>query len=736
MNLVIVEDSELIRTQLIRLLARQPRVNVVGVATEEEEAVNLILSTQPDTVLLDLALSPGSGVRVLERIRQAGCGARIIVLTNNIGSALRQACQALGATAFFDKTTEADKCFELLYSWLPPLPDNELQRLAALLDTRLLDTPEQEVFDDLTRLAAAIAEVPIAVVSLIDQDRQWFLSHFGLEARETSRSIAFCAHAILHNEMLEVPDALEDSRFCDNPLVVGAPNIRFYAGVPLTLVSGETLGTLCVIDNKPRHLTPAQRQALKTLASSVLSEIELRRRVIFLEQEVERRRLAEAHILHLATRDPLTALPNRATFRDRLDQHLRLATRSKQGLAVLFIDLDRFKPINDTLGHDVGDDTLVFMAERLSACLRSSDTVARLGGDEFAVVLPEVADSVDALQVADKIVVALSEPVTVRGHALHLGASIGAAIYPAHGESGAELLRHADLAMYQAKKSGGGRTCLFAQHLSDRAEETQTLDHDLRNALANRQLLLHFQPQAILGEGRLCGVEALVRWQHPHFGLLSPDHFIPLAEERGLIHELGRQVLDMALAQLKLWDEAGLHIPRIAINVSPSEIRPDFAETVEAALFRHGVSPRRLELEITESMLTADGISSIALLNRLRSKGVTIAVDDFGVGYSSLGQLRRLPIDSLKVDRSFVREIEHSPHDIAIVRAIVTMAEALGLRTTAEGAEEEGQMTVLEGLGCDCVQGYFVSHPLAAEALADWLQLFEAAAADPEQAAA
>ncbi len=736
MNLVIVEDSELIRTQLIRLLARQPRVNVVGVATEEEEAVNLILSTQPDTVLLDLALSPGSGVRVLERIRQAGCGARIIVLTNNIGSALRQACQALGATAFFDKTTEADKCFELLYSWLPPLPDNEQQRLAALLDTRLLDTPEQEVFDDLTRLAAAIAEVPIAVVSLIDQDRQWFLSHFGLEARETSRSIAFCAHAILHNEMLEVPDALEDSRFCDNPLVVGAPNIRFYAGVPLTLVSGETLGTLCVIDNKPRHLTPAQRQALKTLASSVLSEIELRRRVIFLEQEVERRRLAEAHILHLATRDPLTALPNRATFRDRLDQHLRLATRSKQGLAVLFIDLDRFKPINDTLGHDVGDDTLVFMAERLSACLRSSDTVARLGGDEFAVVLPEVADSVDALQVADKIVVALSEPVTVRGHALHLGASIGAAIYPAHGESGAELLRHADLAMYQAKKSGGGRTCLFAQHLSDRAEETQTLDHDLRNALANRQLLLHFQPQAILGEGRLCGVEALVRWQHPHFGLLSPDHFIPLAEERGLIHELGRQVLDMALAQLKLWDEAGLHIPRIAINVSPSEIRPDFAETVEAALFRHGVSPRRLELEITESMLTADGISSIALLNRLRSKGVTIAVDDFGVGYSSLGQLRRLPIDSLKVDRSFVREIEHSPHDIAIVRAIVTMAEALGLRTTAEGAEEEGQMTVLEGLGCDCVQGYFVSHPLAAEALADWLQLFEAAAADPEQAAA
>ncbi|MBP8133923.1 MAG: EAL domain-containing protein [Zoogloea sp.] len=732
MNLVIVEDSELIRSQLIRLLARQPRVKVVGIATEEEEAVNLIVATQPDAILLDLALSPGSGVRVLERIREAGCGARVIVLTNNIGSALREACLKLGANGFFDKTTEASECFELLYSWLPPLPKNEAQRLATLQETRLLDSPEEEVFDDLTHLAATIAEVPIAVVSLIDQDRQWFLSHFGLQARETSRSIAFCAHAILHNEMLEIPDALEDSRFRDNPLVVGAPNIRFYAGVPLTLVSGEALGTLCVIDNKPRQLTPAQRQALKTLASCVLSEIELRRRVIYLEQEVERRRLAEAHVLHLATRDPLTALPNRATFRDRLDQHLRLASRGKAGLAVLFIDLDRFKPINDTLGHDIGDDALVVMAERLSACLRCSDTVARLGGDEFAVVLPEVAGSVDALQVADKIITTLSEPLTVQGHALHISASIGAAIFPEHGQSGDQLLRHADLAMYQAKKSGGGRTCLFAQHLSDRAEETQTLDHDLRNALANQELLLHFQPQSALGQGRLCGVEALVRWQHPRFGLLSPDHFIPLAEERGLIHELGRQVLDMALGQMKRWDEAGIHIPRIAVNVSPSEIRPDFAETIEAALFRHGISPHRLELEITESMLTADGITTISMLNRLRASGVTIAVDDFGVGYSSLGQLRRLPIDSLKVDRSFVREIEHSPHDIAIVRAIVTMAEALGLRTTAEGAEEEGQMTVLEELGCDCVQGYFLCHPLPAQEMTEWMQIFEAAAADPE----
>lgn len=721
MNIVVVDDSELIRNQLMRLIAREPRVHVTGFAIEEEQAVNLILTSRPDAVLLDLALSPGSGVRVLERIRRGGSGARVFILTNNTGDVVRLACEKFGISGFFDKSSEADKCLDLLYSHLPPQPDNESRRLEALHAVRLLDSPEAEVFDNLTRLAAEIADVPIALISLVDLDRQWFLSHFGLEARETSRSVAFCAHTILGSEMLEVPDAVQDSRFFDNPLVVGAPYIRFYAGVPLVLPSGETLGTLCVIDRKPRQLNARQRQAIKTLASSALSEIELRRRILYLEQEMERRRTAEAHILHLSTRDPLTALPNRAAFRDRLEQQVRLALRRTTKLGVMFIDLDHFKPINDTLGHNIGDDVLVTVAKRLSACVRTSDTVARLGGDEFAVILPEVSDSTEVLLVAGKIIDALKEPMIIQGNHLHVGASIGAAIFPEHGQLGDQLLRHADLAMYQAKQCGGLQTVLFSRQLGDRAEEMLALDNDLRDALQRRELLLHYQPQVVTGTHRLRGVEALVRWQHPHFGLLPPDHFIPLAEDRGLIHEIGRQVLDMALTQLKAWDAAGLRIPRIAVNISPSEIRADFADMVEAALFRHGIDASRLELEITESALTADGIESMGLLRRLRDSGIGIAVDDFGVGYSSLSQLRRLPVNTLKIDRCFVQEIETSAHDMAIVQAVTTMASALNFVLVAEGVETPGQRAILEQLGCSCCQGFLLSEPLTADALGEWL---------------
>lgn len=726
MNIAIIEDSELIRGQMLRLLSQNSRFKVIGAATEEEEAVNLILSTLPDTVLLDLSLAPGSGVQVLKRIREAGCGARVLVLSNYTGQSLRLACEALGANGFFDKNLELDACLAQLGAWLPPLPDNESRRLEMLHGTRLLDTQEQEAFDNLTHLAAEMADVPIALISLVAEDRQWFLSHTGIESKETSRTVAFCSHAILRAEMMEIPDALKDERFCDNPLVVGMPRIRFYAGVPLILASGEALGTLCVIDSKPRQLSEGQRRALKTLASSVLAEIELRRRIIYLEQESERRRVAEAHILHLATRDPLTALPNRATFQDRLDQHVRFALRRNSSLGVLFIDLDNFKPINDTLGHDVGDDALVTVAERLNVCLRSSDTVARLGGDEFAVVLPELSGSAEAMQVANKIIETLKEPFRAKGHAMHLSASVGAAVFPEHGRLGDQLLRHADLAMYHAKQSGGNRACLYSKTLSDQAEEMQALDNDLREGLLRNELLLHFQPQIVMGEGRLCGMEALVRWHHPHFGILPPDHFVPLAEQRGFIHELTRQVLDMALAQLKIWDDQGLLVPRIAVNVSPIEIRANFAEMVEAAIYRHGLAPHRLELEITESTLAADGMETMQLLNYLREIGVSIAVDDFGVGYSSLGQLHRLPIDSLKIDRSFVQGIETSSRDLAIVHAVVTMAEALGLRTVAEGIEKEGQLGLLESVGCQCAQGFFISKPLAAPDAEIWMGKFVA----------
>lgn len=727
MNLVIVEDSELMRTELLGIVASQPRIRVIGVATEEETAVNLILTTGPDAVLLDLSLSPGSGIRVLSRIRSAGCAARVLVLTNNTDPALRKVCQGLGISGFFDKNLEAEQCLQHLFDWLPPLPANEDVRLAALnslSSLKLLDTAEQEIFDNLARLAREITGTPMAAVSLVAQERQWYLAHPGLPALQTSRSVALCAYAILTSELMEVPDALADARFCDNPLVLGPPHIRFYAGVPLVLPSGESLGALCVLDTVPRKLSETQKQALKTLGRSVVGEIELRRRVLELEVEVARRHVAEAQIQHAATRDPLTGLPNRIALHERLEQHVRLAHRHGVMLAFLFIDLDRFKLINDTLGHDVGDAALIEVAQRLTGALRDSDTVARLGGDEFAVLLPEVGDADEAIQMAVKLVAVLNEPAVLQGHRLHLNASIGVAMYPGNGDAGDQLMRNADLAMYQAKQSGSGRVCLFSPLLNQRSRDLLTLENDLRDALQRGELVAYFQPQAVVGRAGLCGAEALVRWRHPHLGILGPDHFIHFAEQRGFIHEIGRQMLDMSLAQLVAWDAEGVHVPRVAVNVSALELSPGYPEMVETALARHGIHPSRLELEITESALAADAVGTLGMLAGLRRRGVSISVDDFGVGYSSLGQLRRLPIDSLKIDQSFIAEIDSNEQDAAIVSAVVTMARSLGMRTVAEGAEKESHVKVLAQLGCDCVQGYVLARPMPAGHFSEWVRRF------------
>ena len=727
MNIVIVEDSELIRNHLLAIVATQPRIHVVGVATEEAAAVTLILTTVPDAVLLDLSLSPGSGIGVLKRIRAAGCAARVLVLTNIIEPALRKICLGLGVAGFFDKSLEAEQCIQQLFDWLVPLPANEEERLKAVHAVTSaigLDMAEREVFDSIARLARDITEMPMAAVTLVEKDQQRLLAHPGLQARETSRAVAFCSHALLANELMEVPDALADARFRDNPLVQGAPYIRAYAGVPLVLPSGESLGSLCVLDTVPRTLSDAQKHALKTLAHSVMGEIELRRRVSELEVEIERRHIAEAQLLQVATRDPLTSLPNRIALHDRLEQHVRTAHRHGDTLAFLFIDLDRFKLINDTLGHDVGDAALIEVAQRLTRTLRDSDTVARLGGDEFAVLLPKVGDADEAVQMAGKLVTALNHPATLHGHRLHLNASIGVALYPGHGDSGEQLMRHADLAMYQAKQSGSGRVCLFSPQLNQRSRDLLALENDLRDALQRNELIAYYQPQASVGRTGVCGAEALVRWRHPHLGILGPDHFIHFAEERGFIHHIGRQMIDMALAQLAAWDHQGLDIPRMAVNVSAIELREGYTDMVEAALARHGVLPHRLELEITESALAADAVGTLSMLARLRKLGVSISVDDFGVGYSSLGQLRRLPIDSLKIDQTFIAEIDSNPQDAAIVSAVVTMARSLGLRTVAEGAEKPSHLAVLEGLGCDCVQGYVLARPMPGTQFADWVRSF------------
>jgi diguanylate cyclase (GGDEF)-like protein/PAS domain S-box-containing protein len=441
---------------------------------------------------------------------------------------------------------------------------------------------------------------------------------------------------------------------------------------------------------------------------------------------------AEARMLHLAHHDTLTQLPNRVNLVARLEQAMAQARRDGGELAMLFIDMDRFKNINDTLGHQVGDGLLVEVGQRLRALVRDSDIVARLGGDEFVLVLTGVGrrGAGAAASVARKLLADLGRPYLVAEYELHSTPSIGVGIFPADGEDTDTLMKNADTAMYQAKAAGRNNVQFFTLAMNEARGERLALEVGLRCAIEKGQLSLNYQPQVDLASGRVVGVEALLRWLHPELGWIPPLKFIPIAEDTGLIESIGAWVLEQALAQVARWRREGLADLRVAVNLSAQQLRHDgLAAQVAQSLQRHGLPGQALELEITESMAMQDPARTAALLRRLRAHGVALAVDDFGTGYSSLAYLKQLPLSCLKLDRSFVMDIEHDPNDAAICTATIQMAHSLGLGVVAEGVETRAQLDFLQRLGCDTVQGYFISKPLPAEACTAFLQQREALAA-------
>ena len=428
--------------------------------------------------------------------------------------------------------------------------------------------------------------------------------------------------------------------------------------------------------------------------------------------DISAMRRAEAQLNHLAHHDPLTGLPNRLLFNDRLDQTLARAQREEGRCAILFFDLDGFKVINDTLGHSSGDLLLQTIAARLKGGLRSNDTAARLGGDEFVVLLDHIAKSEDAARIAGKLLEALALPVELGAEPVGVSASVGISVYPDNGRSRDALLKAADTAMYSAKAQGRNRYCFYTEDLAARAAERLSIEQGLRGALATESLVLHYQPQVALSDGALTGVEALVRWQHPRHGLIMPDRFIAIAEESGIIEPLGRWVLFTACAQAAERLRAGGPPFQLSVNVSARQFARDhFEDTVHEALAESGLPASLLEIEITESTLQRIEHSR-HLLDTLKALGVSIAIDDFGTGYSSLSVIKHLPIDRLKIDQSFVRDIPGDAGDVAIVEAIVSLSRTLGLRVIAEGVETEAQLAVLRRLGCEEGQGYLFSRPL------------------------
>jgi diguanylate cyclase (GGDEF)-like protein len=435
-----------------------------------------------------------------------------------------------------------------------------------------------------------------------------------------------------------------------------------------------------------------------------------------LRLDIEERKQVERSIRHMAHHDSLTGLPNRALFRDRLIHAMAQADRYQQKLGVMFLDLDRFKAINDTLGHNVGDQLLRIAGERLRTCVRDCDTVSRLGGDEFTVIVEDIADARTASIVAQKIIDTFMQPFNLHGHEVFVTTSIGITIYPDDDEHADNLLRNADAAMYRAKECGRNNFQFYVADMNVRARERLMLENSLRRALVRDEFMVYYQPRVDLQSGRVIGAEALLRWRHPELGMVPPSEFIPILEETGMIIPVGEWVLREACRQNRSWQAKGLPPIRVAVNLSARQfVQKDLASTVEDALEEAGLSPAYLELEITEELLLEHNHANTVTLNRLRDLGVHISIDDFGTGYSSLSYLKRLPINTLKIDRSFVRDITRDSDGAAIASAIIAMACSLRLNVLAEGVETDEQLSFLRAQGCNEIQGYSFSHPLPPE---------------------
>ncbi len=504
-----------------------------------------------------------------------------------------------------------------------------------------------------------------------------------------------------------------------------AAGARSAAALPL-FDDGKTIGCLLLMSEEAGTFTPDFVELLQRLARNVSFALEN------FAKAAERER-AEARIKYLATHDSLTGLPNRSMFNQLLSFAIANARRYRRQCAVLFIDLDRFKLINDSLGHAAGDKLLVEIAARANGSVRASDVVARLGGDEFVVLLNDVNSAEQAMAVAHTLLAAFSKPMDLSGHEYRVTGSIGIAMFPDDGTDEQTLMKNADIAMYLAKSAGKNDVRLFSTEIESQAVDRLEIETSLRHAMERGELVLHYQPKVNVLTGKIAGVEALLRWNHPLLGLLPPAQFIPLAEETGLIVMIGRWVLNTACAQSMAWQRAGVPAVSMAVNVSPRQFSDEhLLSYIDAALASTGLDPKLLQIEITESMVMLNVDRAIQLLDAIQSRGVRLAIDDFGTGYSSMSALKRFPIDTIKIDRSFVRDLPASSEDKAISEAIINMGKALGLTIVAEGVETIEQDEFIRGLACDEIQGFLFSRPVTPDKIVELLNaLPEATAARP-----
>jgi diguanylate cyclase (GGDEF)-like protein/PAS domain S-box-containing protein len=591
---------------------------------------------------------------------------------------------------------------------------------AQILELIAMSTPLGEVLERLMRLVEAQLDGIFGSVLLLDEDGH-HLRHGAapslaeaytkvIDGVRIGPKVGSCGTAVFRRAPVIVSDIMSDPLWEDYTELVAAYGYRSCWSTPILSHQGAVLGVFAMYSKSVREPTEIETRLIDVTTRIAGIAIERKR--------------AEDQIRFLAHHDALTGLPNRSLLKDRLTQAILQTQRHNPWVSVAFIDLDNFKTINDSLGHTTGDDLLKVVAKRMVSCVRATDTVVRLGGDEFVILLVDLPASPDEISATlERIRAAIAEPVSIDGRALYVTCSMGVATFPNDGADPEALLMNADAAMYKAKEAGRDNVQFYTAEMHTMVHEKLALQQELRDAIARKEFTLHYQPQIDLRSGRIFAVEALIRWQHPSLGLLSPLKFIPMAEETGLIVPLGDWVLHETCRQNKAWQDAGLSPVNISVNVSARQFREKtLISRVVGALQGSGMEARYLELEITESLIMQDVDQAVKTMEELQRLGVQLSIDDFGTGYSSLNALKTFPVVRLKIDKSFVSNLASSEGDRAVAAAVISLGQKLNLRVIAEGVETAEQVEFLRANNCDEVQGYYFSKPITAEGIADLLR--------------
>lgn len=676
-------DAELAQREL-----RKAGMEFVSEQVETRDAFVQALDTwHPDIVLADYKLPHFDGLTALELLRERSVELPFVFVSGTMGEEFAIETLHRGASDY------------VLKGHLAKLGPAVKRALQVAETQRLRHLAEQDLFNSRQMLRTVLDTIPQRVFW---KDRQ--STYLGCNQPFATDTDHATPQALIGKTDFDfAPEAMAQHwRDEDRQVMEG--------GKPL-------------LNQEESYARPDGAQGWRVVSKVPLRDQEGRVSAILCTYEdITERKASEEHTRFLVYHDGLTELPNHLLAFDRLQQAMAYADREGSKVALLFLDLDNFKTINDSLGHTIGDKLLREVASRLRQCVRDTDTVSRQGGDEFLIVVPALSDTEASAPVLDKLLQSIHMPMEIDGHELSTTVSIGIAMFPDDGRDFESLMKKADTAMYQAKEAGRNTYCFFNKHMNDDVLENLQMRSGLGRALERGEFTLHYQPQIDLHSGTLVGVEALVRWQHPTLGLVPPGRFIPVAEETGMIVGIGEWVMQEACRQAAAWQQAGHPKMSMAVNLSAIQFkRGDVEKTVMRALAQSGLDPALLELELTESILIRDTESILATVQRIKLLGVMLSIDDFGTGYSSLSYLKRFSVDKLKIDQSFIRHLATDPDDAAIVRAVVQMARSLGLRTIAEGVEDERVLKYLRIYHCDEAQGYHIARPMPAEEMSAYL---------------